>query len=354
MVTQLEEYILANWDKMFYDRPRPDRLSFFINNNKWIRSLIWVFDGKKPCAFAKWSQDAGQTRILEQEFCNIKYVREIITTEHLKNCIPLPLGCIKIDINTVLILRFVSGRKMSVEINKTNIFGRNELKKDIDRCVEWLCRFQQETKLDEVELTKEYIQKEYFFIIEQYSKKVVVTPWLEHFLLNVRENLLGLVNEKIPICCSHGDFFSENIHVYSDGSISVLDWADMQKNDLAFWDLFMFFCSFRLANDNQTTEDNILKSFDFIFFKENWVSKLVNGFFDKYARIMRIEPKMLKAFLPLFLIKNAAQQVDEEILGIRKKHYWNKLLNYYVEKGDTPFCEKRTKILSEGSDEKNN
>lgn len=332
MVEKLQEYLLDNWKRLCPTQPNPKKLFFLIDNGKNSHSNIWIFTKNRPTFFAKRGYGKEQADILRQESNNIKYAREIVKNGLQKN-MPLPLGCVEIGEDVTLIMNFIAGQKMSEMISPNMILQRNTLKTNIDTCIQWLCDFQQHTQIRKLEFNHDYLQEEFLSGIDNYINKTGSKTLIQTFLNNYKNNLKGFFGIMIPIVCGHGDFFPCNIHIFKNGNIVVLDWADLEKECLPFWDLFMFSCSFRLLERYQDKKEHILRSFKFAFFEKNWFSKIVKETFSKYSQLMGINLEMLKSFFPLFLLRNLAKEIKENSSS-GEEGEWEKVFNFYAQNED--------------------
>jgi hypothetical protein len=298
-----------------------------------VRNIYFYISTKKDnLLFIKYIKHRGMAYLLEAEYKNIKYLLERLNGVTRKSITELCLlenldGCYQ-----VMFLNYIKGKPMSetfMEFNQENVV---KTETNINEIMKWLVGFQKQTEVARV--SAESLVPDVESLLSGYQQ-ICPESNVEHFFReSVVNRLLDLKGLELPFVCSHGDFYPSNI-LMDNGDITVIDWADMEKEALPTYDIFTFFLSFRHANKESKRTEILIRSFEAVFFASGEFSRLAEKSLKRYCADTGLDREVLSLLFPVYLLKQALYEstgvFDNQ--GKRMQH-WAERLQFYLENRD--------------------
>lgn len=322
MIKKLEQLLIVNWDKLgIRQKPeKPKQLSFLVN---FLQHCILIFNNRNSFPICVVKLYKGKEKyIAEYEYKNLTYVYNTASSL-LKTSMPRPILLENVDEYLILLETAMQGRRVSevIESHKS-FFSKKKFVKYLQIVEDWLKLFQKDTQITEVIFTQKELEKYLLRPIRVFCEKNYITESEKRYFDEYIKKIKSILGCKFPLVSNHGDFWIGNI-LFENDRMGVIDWADLTKVELPFWDLFTFISSFRLKEDLK----NVLDSVNFSLFKRNWFSSLIREFTLSYCSKMHIDSKIIKLFYPIFLIKN---HLFTQIDCSKRNQFWRQQLQSYI------------------------
>ena len=327
MIKRLEQLIFDNWDKLNLPKAteKPKKFSFFVNS---IQHCIMIFNDrdKNPVCVVKFYK-GDKRNFGEREYNNLSYVYNA-ASPLLKLSLPKPILLENIDEYRILLETTVRGRRVSEVIESHRPYlGNIRFSQYISMIADWLELFQKDTQIAEITLKQEDLEKYLLKHVNLFCINNIASEVEKRYFDEYTNKARSALGCKIPLVSSHSDFWLGNI-LFENNRMGVIDWVDLSKEDMPFWDLFQFISTFRLQKDLK----NVLNSINYSLYESNWFSKIIREFSSSYCSRMQIDSKIIKLFYPIFLIKS--HSISQNNCSIRDQ-FWRQQLQYYIENQDS-------------------
>jgi peptidoglycan/xylan/chitin deacetylase (PgdA/CDA1 family) len=328
MYPSVRKFILDNWNQIYPEsRKPPADLSCLIRER--MRNIYFYISTKNQnLLFIKHIKYKKMAYLIEDEYNNTKYLQKRLKGSIRKS---IPELCLleKIDgCHQVMILNYITGEQMSETLSMSKLDNVLKIEKRIMKILKWLVEFQKQTEVSKIRICSlesrvESLLSAYVNICPDSN---VGTFFNDHIMNKIRE----MNDVEIPLVCSHGDFFPSNI-LMNNGYMTVIDWADMEKEDLPTNDIFAFFLSYRFLNRNYKRSEILLKSFETVFFDGSEFSSVTKRCLDWYAAEMGFGRDVLSLMFPVYLLKQALYESQGIFENQGKRlQKWTERLRIYV------------------------
>lgn len=335
MIREIEKIINENgprWETPFF----PPRSLFFIKTSRIKKNVsgkpavFLAFDqrGSSPRWVVKGSRDPESASALQKEYTHLLHFYHTLSSDFHKT-IPRPLLSREDNGQFLYIEGGLGGALPSGRVHLDGS-GRHqrEIEKILHHAAAWLSRFQKETRNGVVEIDEKWIKKEVESAIAHYVLRYTASRLEENFFQGLLEGWNSLIGLRLPSVGCHGRFSHENILLGND-AISVFDWSSSKKAGLPYEDLFFFACSLRVL-PKKGEQDHPLVSFEKCFFDSNWldlkIKEWIAGFFGHH----HLNPSLFNQFFPLFLIKRAIAEEQNDYAHPLGHLVWKDRLSFYI------------------------
>ncbi|OHD27726.1 MAG: hypothetical protein A2Y34_08835 [Spirochaetes bacterium GWC1_27_15] len=129
----------------------------------------------------------------------------------------------------------------------------------------------------------------------------IITKVLPDTEINVTKYLNINKDDLIPLSNLHGDLGIWNIRYDKlRNIISFIDWEDFQEVNIGILDLLNFIFTIPLALFEDYREIGFYNLFELVFYKDKYFKELIRLIFDEYCKIIKIPPKKILSFFPLY------------------------------------------------------
>lgn len=333
MIKEIEKIVMENgprWEIPFF----PPRSLFFIKTSGSKKHpaaqpvVFLVFDqrGPNPRWVVKASRHLATVSILQKEYQQLLYFYHTLSPG-LRKAIPRPLLSREDAGRFLFVETGLPGSSFSTVVRlRGGVSHQKEMERTVRKVKEWLLKFQNETREEEVEMTEEWIEEKVKAPLSQYRDSYPCTAEEERFFDQYLENWKPYLQTRLPLAAHHGDFWAGNMLMDGE-NLFVFDWTFSKRKALPFDDLLLFVSSFVVDSSERGEGDNNMKSFEKVFFGRNWFSEQVKEAVVQFFFQHKLSPRMLSQIFPLFLMNMAIRKKDE-YHAIRNPLWRDRLLFY--------------------------
>ncbi len=196
--------------------------------------------------------------------------------------------------------------KPLIRIFKDGLFARARVESGLLRALEWLVRFQKQTRAGCIRVTPAWLER------HVQAPMHALSPGLEMGQETMRalmERWQRYTGERLPCVAAHGDFNPHNVLVATDG-LAVVDWENFTRRALPMSDVLhlLVVTAFHLP---QSASD-LSVGFAQHVLGRTWYRNLMDRLLGRYALDVGIPVELVWAYLPVYLAEMRLRELRTE------------------------------------------
>lgn len=304
MLPELSKQILGDWDNLFPETLRPDRIRYL--------GIPGSVEGGTT-SFLGFSKESSKplfaVKIHRQKYSEKRAINEKKILLYLEqfggkidDLVPRLILCKNLGGTWVLVQSVLDGRPMVGTMTPNGIPNIQETKTNIRLAVDWLLELHWLTR-DRSEQSTNLLKQGWENIICEFSNTFKFSSNEQNYLCSIREEISCFES-----VVQHGDFCRHNILVdekMGSRTIRVIDWTDSKQPGSPLHDLFFFLTTYYLQVRKNSGLNEFVRTFEHIFFGQTRQSSIVKEYVSEFCKRINLELTMARNLFALFLIERA-------------------------------------------------
>jgi len=322
MTSEIEKYLVRNWDVLGLKRNRPSRFSFLgergsLEGNKFI-FFAFADNDKRPILVVKLPRCPSDLKLLENERDSLLQLRAS-TSMAIRESLPQVLLLDQVSSQWVLIQSFVYGEVMTPVLDHNGLPKRRNLRKHLEITTPWLSQFKNETS-SRIIWDSDSIDEHVTRPIDEFRRNSHLSKDAVGYLNSLRHVTDELRGCSVLLFFQHGDFQPGNV-LLDKNRITVVDWDVSRKMALALFDEFSFITNYCCSSAERAGRMNYLQAFQILWFSKNWLSRFCKDWLQCYCRTLNLDTKYVKFYFAMFLISHANQEYADLLTELNRGDY---------------------------------
>lgn len=305
MLNELTSHLLDDWDRLFSDKQRPDKIRYLgiPGSVEGGTTTFLAFDGHQPKPFCsvKLHRHPNEDDRAQNELAVLETIRKGSVAESVPRSI---LGE-KIGHSWVLVQSILEGAPMTVSLTSD---GRPEIsstQKNSVHVSDWLLRLQQET-VSHAEQPKEKLIRRLTQTTEEFLSLFDLSTTEKESAVASVDAMRAFLSSGVSV--QHGDFCRQNILVDQQRGktcLNIIDWTDSQPEGAPLHDLFCFLSTYFLQVRKTAGIRGFVSVFEELFLSCNPLSDLLANQLVAHSRQVGCPTDGIRHLMTLFLIEQS-------------------------------------------------
>jgi hypothetical protein len=321
MIGIFKKVIIEQHSRIYSERIKPDDISFLLYNTR-NGAVLFVFVGKKtqPLYVFKIADREREKSELTNEYESLRRLAALELPE-LEGTVPEVFCEGTAEGHRFILERPAYGAPLWAFVCSSRN-SRTGTEKIFTKVTDWLIYLHRNASYKTSFASEACVKENIESAVSLYKKKQGMSSERENRVRVVLDGMRQLAETRIPIVIQHFDFALGNIfYNKATGRICILDWQYATFSGLPLVDLFNFFngCGYTVSGyaaaakskaDFTSFSKNIInpvpteKDFINIFYEDNWRSRLVKKYVDKYCVSVGLDTRLVDYMFLVFILEH--------------------------------------------------